>query len=209
MNMRDNLLATAAMRAEYMEEAGFITLPDGAGREDEVAQFCADLADEYIADKPDTPFDLFIEERLTEEYGEKKYTPAPATAPAMHEAERRKRVTITVTGRLVDPSDLGDLNLRERLTWEAQFGENGKYYVFDADAGEAFLVIPKGVNTVGAEATFDNAWLWYDAASLVDFLNYTWGEALTPDFFRSIFQIPELLTDKVYQALMDSIKEAK
>lgn len=127
----------------------------------------------------------------------------------VREEKHPKRITLTLTGKQVGPSDLGDLTLRERLTWEAQFGENGKYYVFDADAGEAFLVIPKGVNSIGADASLDNSWMWYDAASLVDFLNDTWAEALTPDFFRSIFPIPELLTDKVYQALMDSIKEAK
>lgn len=127
----------------------------------------------------------------------------------VREEKHPKRITLTLTGKQVDPSDLGDLTLRERLTWEAQFGENGKYYVFDADAGEAFLVIPKGVNSIGADATLDNAWLWYDAASLVDFLNYTWAEALTPDFLRTLFAVPELMTTEVYEALMNSIKEAK
>lgn len=206
MNFRDNLLATAAMRAAYMYEDGYIDLPCGTDGEDRVAEFCAALADEYISEKPDTPYDLFIEERLTKMFGK-----GEESLPAKPAQEKSSggRITLTVSGKLLNPSDIGDLTLLERLTWEAQFGEHGKYYVFDADIGEAILVIPKGVNSVGADATLDNSWLWYDAASLVDFLNYTWAEALTPDFFRSIFPIPELLTDKVYQALMDSIKEAK
>ena len=131
------------------------------------------------------------------------------TMNEMHEAKHPRRLTLTLTGTLADPSCLGDLNLRERLTWEAQFGEHGKYYVFDADDGEGLLVIPKGINTVGADAALDGAWLWYDSASLVDFLNATWAEALTPDFLRSVFAFPELMTDKVYQEIMNALAEAK
>lgn len=207
MNMRDNLLATAAMRAAYMEEDGFITLPDGTAGEDEVAQFCADLADEYIATKPADPFDIFIEEKFAEKYGEDKKSTVPS--PVMHEANHPKHITLTVTGKLARPQDVCDLTLRERLVWEAQFGETGKYYVFLADAGDAFLLIPRGTESTGADASLDNAWLWYDAGSLLDFLNDTWGEAITPEYLRSLFAVPELMAPEVYEALMNAIKEAK
>ena len=129
------------------------------------------------------------------------------TMNEMREARHPKRVTLTVSGKLAAPIE--DMTLLEKLTWEALFGEHGKYYIFDADDGEAYLIIPKGISSVGADASLDGAWLWYDAGSVADFLNSTWADVLTPDFFRSLCPIPELMTDKVYEAMLDAVKEAK
>ena len=74
--IRDDLLVTAGARAAYMEDAGHIELPHGIAGEAKLAAFVSRMVDRYlnISEYRDIPCDLYIEERLMEEYGSKEET---------------------------------------------------------------------------------------------------------------------------------------
>ena len=200
MRFFENLLVTAARRAAYMEDKNLISLPAGTDGEDEVAQFCSDLANGYLSQSSES-FDEYIEKRLLEKYKVEE-RPAPAASD-----EDPKRITLKVSGHLIEPLD--DLTLRERLAWEAEFGEHGKCYILDADVGEGFLVIPKSAPGEDTDGNLDGAWLWYDAASIIDYLSMTSPDSITPDTLRSFISMPELMTDQVCKEMLEALKKIK
>ena len=200
MKLFYNLLVTAARRAAYMEDQNLISLPVGEQGEEEVAEFCYNLVNNYQMSDDDS-FDEYIEKSLLEKYKVEE-RPAPAASD-----EDPKRITLKVSGHLIEPLD--DLTLRERLAWEAEFGEHGKYYILDADDGEAFLVIPKSHQGEDTDGNLDGAWLWYDAASIIDFLSMTSTDSITPDMLRSFISVPELMTDQVCKEMLEVLKKIK
>lgn len=200
MKLFNNLLVTAARRAAYMEDQNLIFLPVGEQGEEEVAEFCYNLVNNYqVSD--DVSFDEYIEKRLLEKYKVEE-RPAPAASD-----EDPKRITLKVSGHLIEP--LENLTLRERLAWEAEFGEHGKCYILDADVGEGFLVIPKSAPGEDTDGNLDAAWLWYDAASIIDYLSMTSPDSITPDTLRSFISMPELMTDQVCKEMLEALKNIK
>lgn len=73
---RDGLLVTAGSRAAFMEDKNVIKLPDGVEGEAELAKYIAEIVDAYIEGErlkgdPDAPFDIYVEVKLRQKYGEK------------------------------------------------------------------------------------------------------------------------------------------
>ena len=71
MDLRDNLLITAGMRAAYLDSFLAIELPFGVEGEDDVALFISHAVDDYLDPTNETEecFDIYIEERLLNVFG--------------------------------------------------------------------------------------------------------------------------------------------
>lgn len=69
VSIRDNLLVTAGARAAYMDYRGDIEFPCSIDGEEKLADFITKMVDAYIKDAGDTPFDLYIENKLMDKYG--------------------------------------------------------------------------------------------------------------------------------------------
>ena len=69
--MENNLYVTFGCRAGEMYEMGEIELPAGVDGEEELTVVAEDCIGIWLRDKPDTPFDVFIETILYEHFGNK------------------------------------------------------------------------------------------------------------------------------------------
>ena len=72
IDIRDNLLVTAGVRAGYMHMMEEIDIPSGVKGEDRLASFIVDAVRTYLKLADDIPFDLFIENTLINEFGKEK-----------------------------------------------------------------------------------------------------------------------------------------
>ena len=193
MRFFDNLLVTAARRAAYMEDKELISLPAGVDGEDEVAEFCADLANGYLSQSSES-FDEYIEKRLLEKYKVEEHPPVrPSKNP-----DERIQFTVHATPMAMPQYGMKPIH---RVVWEALFGEHGSMYALQTDGGEGCMFVPKDGN-------LDKAWIYYDDQFIREYLEEEAGDVLTPEYMKTLCPFPELMTDKVCDAMLEALKNA-
>lgn len=192
-----NLVVTAAMRAAYMESKDAISLPAGVEGEDEIAQFCAELANGYLSQKhvDSENFDEYIETRLAEKY---KAEELPTVRPPKN-PDGRIHFTVHATPMAMPKYDMKPVH---RVMWEALFGEHGKMYALQTDDGDGCMFISKDGN-------LDNAWTYYDDSLIREYLEAAAPKVLTPEYMKTLFPFPELMTDKVCDAMLEALRNAE
>lgn len=194
MRFFENLLVTAARRAAYMEDKNLISLPAGTDGEDEVAQFCSDLANGYLSQSSES-FDEYIEKRLLEKY---KVGEQPPVRPSKN-SDERIHFTVHATPMAMPEYDMKPIH---RVMWEALFGEHGHMYALQTNDGEGCMFVPKDGN-------LDEAWIYYDDALIREWLEAEAQDVLTPEYMKTLCPFPELMTDKVCDAMMEALRKAE
>lgn len=197
MYLFENLLVTAARRAAYMEDKNLISLPAGTDGEDEVAQFCSDLANAFLSGGRDVAdsFDEYVEKRLLEKY---KVGEQPPVRPSKN-SDERIHFTVHATPMAMPEYDMKPIH---RVMWEALFGEHGSMYALMTDGGDGCMFIPKDGN-------LDEAWIYYDDALIREYLEAEANDVLTPEYMKTLCPFPELMTDKVFDAMLEALRNAE